>query len=50
MAETSQQDAIICFDGVETLQKHLKDAGKNMHMSRKDFTEGIHHGIHNAKT
>ncbi|ESP02232.1 hypothetical protein LOTGIDRAFT_172228 [Lottia gigantea] len=38
--QASQNPPILCFDSVNTLQKHLKDAKKKIRISPKDFTEG----------
>ena len=45
VSEVTKHDPLICFDGVETLRKHLRDAGRNTDVSVQDFTEGKFCGI-----
>lgn len=40
VSEVTKHDPLICFDGIETLKKHLRDAGRNTDVSVQDFTEG----------
>ncbi|XP_072179464.1 uncharacterized protein [Diadema setosum] len=40
VSDLSAVDPLICFDGIDTLRKHLKDANRDISVSLKDFTEG----------
>ena len=38
--ETSKQSPIVCFAGIETMNKHLKEIGYRSRASISDFTDG----------